>query len=72
MKVIVGNKEYDINVDEITEQIDNIFHKKLTATTGVTVPHHYIEIFIHNIINENNQLEIKRNQKFQKAFKELP
>jgi len=72
-KVLIGEKEVEIDVFGIADKVDDIFHKEFTGKTGITVDHYEIAKFILSIVNENNakEKEFTRHIKdLEKALKE--
>jgi len=68
MTLKYNDKEFDIDILEITNAIDSVFHEKLTKQTGITVEHQVIELFVGYIFNEHNKLETSKNLEFKKLM----
>lgn len=64
---LVGDKEVEVDVWEMADKIDDVFHNELTSKTGITVDHHDIARFIVSIVNKNNEKE----KEFTKTIKDV-
>ena len=55
----------EIDIDEIVEEIDDIFHKRITKVIGSTVDHAKIYHFVKKIVDEHNkhEAELDKNTK---------
>ena len=62
VKLLIGiDSEVEVDVDEMTIIIDDVFHHHITQVNGCTVSHDTINTFIRVIINEmNNDLQSRR------------
>ena len=61
----IENIDIDVDVHDLTMDIDMIFHREITNRTGITISHRDTQNFIIDIINKNNkrQLEIRKRDK---------
>ncbi|NOR85379.1 hypothetical protein GQ473_04620 [archaeon] len=61
------NEEERIDIFEMCDKIDDVFHTHITEVNGYTISHDTIRNFILTIINEiNEDIQLKRNT-FNKA-----
>ena len=56
---------------EISEKIDDVFHKYITGKTGVTINHEKIYAFVCKFIREHNIEELKKEAEWKKVSKDL-
>lgn len=66
-KTLIGEREIEIDVFEIADKIDNVFHVELTSKAGITVDHHEIAKFVISILDKNNAEE----KEFTKLVKDI-
>lgn len=72
MKILYGlNKEKTVEVFEMADRIDDVFHDMITQHTGCTVSHADIYAFIYQVVNDNNETELKMRRALKKAEEEF-
>jgi len=72
MKVINHNFEnVEIDIDEIVNNIDMVFHEKLTKKTCMTMDHYKIYRFVINEIKYHNTRQTKIKTKIDKSIKKV-
>ena len=59
MDMFVNDEMFDIDVEMISEKIDNILHGHITEQTGITFDHFITRRHVAILIKEHNTMEIK-------------
>ena len=74
MEFLTDSDEVDIDTYNIATQIDDIMHREITDTTGITISHRDIQKFIVGIIMDNNRRQRRiqyEEEKIKKSMEKL-
>ena len=71
MQIRHDERYTEIDVAEMSMEIDDIFHKYITEKTGVTISHEKIYAFVGKFIREHNVEELIKEAEWKKISEGL-